>query len=315
MRILLTGARGFIGSHLRARLIAAGHEVIGTTRPPMASAESDGCLVLDPAKVPERLLEGFDALVHTADPTPARVGREPGRTWEDGVLLSKNLALAVSKSPVRTVIHLSSVAALGGPDTLSRAALDDTLVATPESDYGRHKARCEELFRALATPDRLIVTLRPPLVYGPGAGGAWAQLLGLVRSALPLPFASVNNRRSFLGVDNLGDLVVAILAHHGQGNRSGSYLAADREVVSLREICTALRQSLGKHPGLLPFPPALLAAALRCLGKKEAAAGLFGDLVIDASRVEAVFSSPPSLATLAGMARSLTNPPSPDPTR
>jgi nucleoside-diphosphate-sugar epimerase len=312
MRILLTGAGGFVGSHLAARLSGAGHEVIGTTR--VARPGADGLLPFDGTDGAARVPEGIEGLLHVGGATPANALAGPG-AYSASVDFSRRLGDFARTRGVRTVIHLSSIAVHGGGRTLARGVVDETSELAPESDYGRCKRDTEAIFRELEAPGRLVVNLRPPLVYGPGARGTWAQLLGLVRSPLPLPFASVRNRRSFLGVDSLGDLVVAILGHHGQGGRSGAYVVADREVVSLREVCAALRLALGRRPGLLPFPPGLLAAALRGLGKKEAAAGLFGDLVIDASRVESAFLWVPSIPTLEGMARSLVHPPKPDPTR
>jgi nucleoside-diphosphate-sugar epimerase len=310
MRILLTGASGFVGSHLRARLTAEGHEVIGTTRDSRSGNDGRGLVSLEACATGNA--GTFDAVIHAAGATPANAAADPG-AYAASLDGSRRVADLIAKGGVRTVIHLSSIAVLGGGRSLAGGTIDDARESAPESDYGRCKQETEALFRALESPDRLVVNLRPPLIYGPGARGTWAQLLGLVRSPLPLPFGSVNNRRSFLGIEALGDLVVSILGHHGDGGRSGAYVAADREVVSLREICTALRRSLGRGPGLVPFPPGLLATALRCLGKKEAAAGLFGDLVIDASRVEKTFSWTPAVPTLEGMARTLTHPSKPDP--
>jgi nucleoside-diphosphate-sugar epimerase len=314
MRILLTGASGFVGSHLRARLTAEGHEVIGTTRGPRSAEGGSDLVSLDALGTGIAGPGNLDAVIHAAGATPANVADDPD-AYGASLGLSRRVADLILSGGARTVIHLSSIAVIGGGRSLARGTIDDASEISPESDYGRCKRDTEAIFRELEAPGRLVVNLRPPLVYGPGARGTWAQLLGLVRSPLPLPFASVSNRRSFLGIDPLGDLVVAILRHHGEEERSGAYLAADREIVSLREVCSALRLALGRRPGLLPFPPALLASALRCLGKKEAAAGLFGDLVIDASRVERTFSWTPTLPTLEGMARTLTHPPKPDPNR
>ncbi len=255
-------------------------------------------------------LEGVEAVVHSAGATPANAGRgdSAAEAYRSSVVFSRRLAETVSVAGVRAVVHLSSVAVLGRPEALGGAILDDSRKPDPGTDYGRSKRDCEQALDAAAAPDRPVVHLRPPLIFGPGAKGAWGSLVSLARSPLPLPFGSVANRRSFLGIGNLASLVEAVLAKAGQGGLSGAYLAADRETVSLREVCTALRGALGRGAGLLPFPPALLAAALRAAGRAETAAGLLGDLVVDASPAREAFAWDPDEPTLAAMARSVSVP-------
>lgn len=306
MRILLTGANGFVGSHLRRRLSEAGHRVVAASRKPPSATDVGEWVVLDEDGDFAAALEGCEALIHAAGATPANSGAVPSN-YEGSLRYSCRLAEAVPGSAVRTVIHLSSVAALGGVRALAASSIDDRLPAAPATDYGRSKREAELAFDGAAAPGRLVANLRLPLVFGPGAQGSWAALSRLAASGLPLPFASVANRRSFLGIGNLGRLVEAILASSGDGERSGTYVAADRELVSLREVCTALRSGLDRRAGLFPFPPALLSAPLRWAGREEMAAGLFADLVIDASRARETFGWDPVEPTLEAMARSLSD--------
>ena len=262
--------------------------------------------VLHEASPLDTILDGFDAVIHTAGATPSNA-TEP-EAYRTSVEFSRRLAEAVKQSDVRIVIHLSSVAALGGVSRLSAGVLDDSWDPAPVTDYGRSKQAAESHFEATVDSGRLVVNLRPPLVFGSGARGAWASLMKLARSPLPLPFAKVANRRSFLGMTNLCGLVDSILARAGEGSLSGTFLAADRETVSLCEICSALRHSLGRRPGLFSVPVAVMATPLGWAGREEMAAGLFGDLVIDSSRVMKTFAWIPGEPTLDGMARSLTFP-------
>lgn len=314
MRIVLTGANGFIGAHLGKRLSEAGHSVVGTSRTP-ADPEPAGrgiewAVVSEEGEGLERVLEGAEAVIHASAATPANASdrSSSAEAYRSSVEFSCRLAEAVASSGARAVVHFSSVAVLGPPDLLGGAVLDDARRPDPGTEYGRAKRESELALDDLAAPDRSVVHLRPPLVFGAGARGAWASLFRLVRSPLPLPFASVANRRSFLGIGNLAALVETVLAKAGEGGLSGAYLAADRETVSLREVCEALRGGLGRVPGLLPFPPALLAAALRAAGRGEAAAGLLGDLVVDASRAWETFGWNPGEPTLEAMARSVDIP-------
>jgi uncharacterized protein YbjT (DUF2867 family) len=86
----------------------------------------------------------------------------------------------------------------------------------PESPYGHSKLATE---RALAEAARAtgieLVIIRPPLVYGPGVRANFEALLRLVASGAPLPFAALDNRRSFLHADNLTDLIAA---RHSSGS-------------------------------------------------------------------------------------------------
>jgi UDP-glucose 4-epimerase len=310
MRILLTGANGFIGAHLGKLLSGAGHCVVGTARTSVGLDPSRQWVVTGEGAGMglDRALEGIDAVVHAAGATPSNAGRggSAPAAFRDSVEFSRRLAAAVSASGARSVIHLSSVAVLGPAEIRGGASLDDAAESDPRTDYGRAKLESERILDEAAAADRPVVHLRPPLVFGAGARGTWASLERLARSPLPLPFASVANRRSFLGIGNLASLVEAVLAKAGSGALGGAYLAADRETVSLREVCAALRGALGRKPGLLPVPPAILVSALRIVGRGKAADGLCGDLVVDASRARGTFSWNPSEPTLEAMARSIS---------
>lgn len=304
MRILITGARGFVGSALKRSLSEAGHEVWGSSR--FLSPESESWLVLNGKDFSPSLLEGIEVVIHAAGATPASAGRREDRPFQESIDLSRDLATAVKTSAVHTIIHLSSVAALGTPRELARGVVDDRYDGFPGSSYGRYKRAAEEALLKSSASDRLVVNLRMPLVFGPESRGSWGLLLRLVRSPLPLPFSRVRNRRSFLGIGNLAELIGRILEQVGRGELSGNYLAADREVVSLTEVCDALRRGLGRRAGQFPFPAKLMSSTLKIMGKADAAAGLFGDLVVDSSRTAEVFGWSREQSTLVAMERCLS---------
>jgi nucleoside-diphosphate-sugar epimerase len=120
----------------------------------------------------------------------------------------------------------------------------------PEDAYGESKARAEDALRAVA--GLRLTILRPPLVCGPGVKANFLFLVRALARGWPLPLAAIDNRRSFIYVDNLVDAIVRCLT------ADGTYLLSDGQSVSTPQLCRELGQALGTHARLFPFPSALL---------------------------------------------------------
>jgi UDP-glucose 4-epimerase len=144
------------------------------------------------------------------------------------------------------------------------------------------------------------VALRPVLVYGPGAKGNMARLLELVRSPYPLPFGALTAHRSLLSVRNLAEAVVTVLEAPGPLRRP--LLVADPDPVTVPEMIAALREGLGRRPGLLPVPPGLLGLAARVLKRTDAFDRLNAPLVASPAALSRLGWRPPVPTTKAGLA-------------
>tara|TARA_R110000850_G_scaffold55877_13_gene132050 strand:- start:1782 stop:2591 length:810 start_codon:yes stop_codon:yes gene_type:complete len=250
------------------------------------------------------LLRDVDAVVHAAGVAhqtggDATILAEAFRCGN--VELTRSLADAVALSEVHALIHISSIAAAGYTEFSGGDGLSESQQAQPKSDYGKSKREAEQFVENLGEIGKLGVNLRPPLIYGQGARGNWPKLVKLAESSFVLPFGSVSNRRSFLGIENLCDLVIGILEQSQDHQKSGTYHVADEGVVSLREVVAAVRLGLDRKPGLLPFPAAILAGTLKCMGRATMSDGLFADLVVDGSKVKAAFAWNPVKSTLKEM--------------
>lgn len=276
-RVLLTGATGFVGRHLIADLTQAGYAVRVATRQPAAAlpAGIEEVVVGDIAGPVDwaPALADVDAVVHAAGIAHAGPGIPEARY--DSVNTAATLTLAEAASAVGRFVFISSIRAQSGPTAPAVLTEDDA--PRPEDAYGRSKLAAEQ---GLARLDRPWVALRPVLVYGEGVGGNMGALLRLARLPMPLPFGSLAGRRSLLAVETLAGAVRHVLELAEAPRRP--FIVADPAPVTIGEIVAALRQGMGRRPGLLSVPEELLRVVCGLAGRSEAFARLAGALAVDA---------------------------------
>jgi UDP-glucose 4-epimerase len=176
------------------------------------------------------------------------------------------------------------------------APLRESDTPQPTDAYGRSKLAAEQAVRAAGVPHTI---LRPVLIYGPGVKGNLARLMQVARTPWPLPFGLCHNRRSVLARQNLIEAIHFVL--QTQAAKDQTYIVADPVPLSLAEIVAALRSGLGRGPGLLPVPPALIGLVAKTLGRDEEWQRLGGGLIADPSKLVAAGWTP-SVETKAGLA-------------
>jgi len=279
VKVLITGASGFIGAPLTAALAAAGHQVRAAVRdrrrrPFPAGVEI--ALLPDLAGAVDwtPLVAGMDAIVHLAG--IAHVGPEIPEAIYDRVnhLATAALAGAASMAGVRRFVFMSSTRAQAG--AASRESLTEGAIPRPTDAYGRSKLAAEAAVRAAGVPYTI---LRPALVYGLNPKGNVASLMRLAAKPIPLPFGAFSNRRSLLAVDNL--IAAVRFALEDPRAENETLLVADPEAISVAELVATLRTAGGHKPWLVPVPPALLSGLLRLVGKRDMAERLSGTLVAE----------------------------------
>ncbi|HEX6442320.1 MAG TPA: NAD-dependent epimerase/dehydratase family protein, partial [Stellaceae bacterium] len=206
-----------------------------------------------------RALRGvrIDIVVHlaqrahsTAD--PAALAPEPAA--------AAALARAAARAGARRFVYLSSIVAMGAVSAPGRPFRADD-EPHPESAYGRSKLATEQALVEAAEDTGIgLVIIRPPLVHGPGVRANFRTLLQLIASGVPLPFAAIHNRRSFLHADNLTDLIATAATHPAAPGQI--ILASDGVDLSTPSLIRLLARGLGRRARLFPIP-GLLFAPLR----------------------------------------------------
>lgn len=164
--------------------------------------------------------------------------------------LTEEIANAAARAGVR-LIFMSSAKVHG---ECSAEPFRENSAIAPQDDYAASKAEAEALLRA--TTGLRLTVLRPPLVYGPAVKANFLALIDAIARGVPLPLASVNNKRSLVYVGNLVDAVLQCIAQSAAIGRT--YLVSDGDAVSTRELCIKLGTALGRKARLFPFPVVLL---------------------------------------------------------
>ena len=279
MLLALTGATGFIGQYLLRDLSQRGHRLRALLRHPSAAPMQCASAVIGDLARPRNMsaaLEGVDAVIHSAGFTHGMSGVPEHDYRLLNTEATIGLARAARRAGANRFVFLSSIRAQSGPT--AETVLTEADDPNPTDAYGRSKLAAE---RGLADLDLDWVSLRAALVYGPGAKGSVAQLLRLARSQFPLPLRSIGGRRSLLGLENLSAAIEVVLKTPGRLCRP--FIAADLEALTVGEMIAAMRDGLGRRPGIFPMPPVLVALLLRLLGQEEIYRRMSGSLVADPS--------------------------------
>jgi nucleoside-diphosphate-sugar epimerase len=146
-----------------------------------------------------------------------------------------------------------------------------------------------------------VVVVRPPLVYGPSVKGNFARLLDLVRSGVPMPLAAVNNRRSFIGLDNLVNLLIRCVDHPKAAGQT--LLVSDGQDLSTPELLHMIANAMGRPARLFPVPVPLLRLVGRALGRLNEVDRLVGSLQVDSSATRELLGWTPPMSVEEGIKR------------
>ena len=319
MNILVTGASGFVGSAILDNLSQYNKiNLRGTVRGSKLTfpKQKQNLEAIDFTQIDclssdtnwDDALRGIEVVIHTAarahvmNDTVSSPLTEFRKVNVDGTL---NLARQAAASGVKRFIFISSIKVNGEVSPLDSPFSENSLSDT-QDPYGVSKCEAEQGLRQISEEASMeVVIIRPPLVYGPGVKGNFKKMVNWVGKSVPLPFGSINNKRSLVGVDNLVDFIVTCIDHPAAANQT--FVAADGEDLSTTELLQRLANAMGKPARLLPVPAKMLEFTAGVLGKPELAQRLCGNLQVDISKARELLGWEPPVSVDEGLKRCVAN--------
>ena len=300
MRLMVTGAAGFIGRPLVRHFGGLGWTVIRGVRFPgndnHAEHPDAHTVRVDQDTGHFDICDRVDAVVHLAGIAHVH-GVDAEEFRNANAIWTQNLARRAAALRIPRFIFVSTVKVAGDshPDPI-----DENAPFEPNDFYASSKATAEAMLEEVGRQSELrIITIRPPLVYGPDVKANFLSLLRLVDSGWPLPLASVRNRRSLVYVGNLVSAIEACVTHPIAANRT--FFVSDDHDVSMPQLVEAIAAALGKRPRLFPFPPRLLQCIGHVGGRGEQMARLTESLQVNISRIKTEIGWRPPFSLQQGL--------------
>lgn len=294
MTILVTGARGFVGSALVARWLARPSDLTRQLVFPVQRMGKDADFSID--------LKEVDVVVHLAARVHLTVdsARHPLTEYRSvNVEGTRVLAQQAADAGVKRLIYVSSVKVNGEKTNIGRP-FQETDDPAPVDDYGLSKWEAEQCLHVVAAATGMeVVIIRPPLVYGLGVKANFSALINAVKRELPLPLGALHNQRSLVALENLVDFIDLCIVHPAAANQT--FFVSDGHDLSTTELVRGLARTLGVADRLIPVPAFILKVAGVALGQSDKVQRLCGNLQIDISKARRYLGWNPPLSIEDGL--------------
>jgi nucleoside-diphosphate-sugar epimerase len=277
MKVIVTGASGFIGKRL-IEMSKGRFEVL-----PL-SLRNNNLLSVD--------LTGTEVIVHLAGKAHEMKKADDRLFYDINYQLTKQLAEKAFQEKIPHFIYISTIKVYGDE---TNKILNEHSACNPTDAYGKSKLHAEQYLQTISADKMVVAIVRPPLVYGREVKGNMMRLLKLSNKKILLPLANTNNLRSMVYVDNLIELIFTII----ERKAAGIFIAADEKPLSTSDVLQMIKKNLGNNTRLTNLP----AAARKLLKKLKPGlySRLFDSFIVDNSETNRLLNFKPPYSTEYGL--------------
>ena len=304
-KILITGGNGFVGQNL-ITFLKSDYNLCTTVKP-----NRNSCAKIQTHKMNidansdwSNILVSVDCVIHAAAAVHLKDKnrkKSTSKIFEVNTEGTLKLAKQAAETGVKRFIFISTIGVIGNANETPFTESDPP---RPCGAYAQSKWLAEEgLWKISQKTEMEVVIIRPPMVYGRNAPGNFAKLIKVLNIIRILPFASINNQRTFLHIDNLVSLIHVCTWHHKAANQL--FLAGDSEDLSTPAFLKLTASALEKKCVMVRFPESLMRSALALTGQKKLAQRLFDSLRIDTAKAQTFLDWEPAVSIREGIKRSI----------
>lgn len=302
-KLLITGSTGFVGKQLLVKLIEDQNYNINllnrSVKTQLSSCVSEFTVKdYSSLKHTHECLSDVDTVIHLASRVHvmAETESDPLLAFRKvNVDMTLHIARMAVSAGVRRFIFISSVK-VNGEQTKPGRYFSAESIPAPIDAYGISKYEAEIGLKKIASETGLeLVIIRPVLVYGPGVKANFDTMMRWLTKGIPLPFGAINNKRSFVAVENLVDLMITCIQHPAADGEV--FLVSDGEDMSTSEVLKKLALSLNVKSRLIKVPCVFLNILAGLIGKKKLSQRVCGSLQVDIAKTCAVLNWKPIIST------------------
>ena len=310
-KILITGATGFVGralfENLKSKKKYFAHLTTRTNQEELFKGEKAfNISEIDSNTNWKDALDGVSCIVHCAARAHMMEKKQTDslnvyrRINVDG---TRNLANQAARMGTKRFIFLSSIK-VNGEETIASKSFEYDDIPQPKDAYGISKWEAEqELLEVSKKTGLELVIIRVPLIYGVRVKGNFLRLLDLIYKQIPLPLFNVNNSKSFVGLDNLVDLIIHCIDHPKATGKT--ILVSDGEDISTPELIRKLSKIMGKSTRLFSFPISIIKLMSYLVGKTPEVNRLIGSLRVNSSHTRKILEWNPPFSLDEGLEKTV----------
>jgi nucleoside-diphosphate-sugar epimerase len=287
MKVLVTGANGFLGSEIVNNLERNNISVISLVRNKSKNHINEKTIVMSNFKSETEwadILDGIDVVVHLIARTH-NTSEKDADTYplyhDTNVVITETLCNAILGSSVKKLVFMSSIKVNG--ESTEFNPFNENSIEKPEDNYGITKREAELVIQKkfeLSAKDYIII--RPPLIYGGKAKGNLEMLLKVIQKKIPLPFKCIRNARSIVSLSTLAKFTTLCVKE--TIIRNELFLVANNKIYTTSELIEKIAKDNAQTCIQFCIPTFILNAMLIAIGKGEISKKLLQDLQIDNSK-------------------------------